>query len=119
MTLPVFARLSVAGLTDRTVREFCRLVGSGFDAELAGSQIGLGPNEARALVEKRTVRAAINEYERRDSRKPAPRADKIKKRSCLMCKDTFTSHDYGERICGSCRRSAAWRSGGCAETVRV
>ena len=34
-----------------------------------------------------------------------------KKRVCLMCSERFTSNHIGERICPSCKSTAAWREG--------
>lgn len=34
-----------------------------------------------------------------------------KSRECLRCQTTFESQWVGERICGRCKGSAAWRTG--------
>ena len=34
-----------------------------------------------------------------------------KERRCLMCGTDFKSAHAGERICGKCRQSKAWRDG--------
>lgn len=39
----------------------------------------------------------------------ADRAPKM--RECLRCHAKFESHWAGERICGRCKGSAAWRTG--------
>ena len=39
---------------------------------------------------------------------------KPKARRCLMCSSEFQSLHYGERICKSCKETAAWREGGWA-----
>jgi len=39
-----------------------------------------------------------------------PRRDGAKSRLCLKCKTPFESMWSGERICGHCKRSKAWRS---------
>ncbi|MGB0671308.1 MAG: hypothetical protein ACPGNT_07410 [Rhodospirillales bacterium] len=47
-----------------------------------------------------------------DNKKPtSDRPEQIKKRPCLMCGENFTSHHYGERICPTCKGTAAWREG--------
>ena len=38
------------------------------------------------------------------------RACEQKKRDCLMCRETFVSTWFGERICSRCKKSAAWRN---------
>jgi hypothetical protein len=35
----------------------------------------------------------------------------VKTRACLICKKPFQSEWAGERICRSCKSTAAWRSG--------
>jgi hypothetical protein len=40
-----------------------------------------------------------------------PRRGDAKMRECLKCKAPFTSMWNGERICGHCKKSQAWRSG--------
>jgi|GEM_PF-1773148 len=34
-----------------------------------------------------------------------------KTRKCLMCGETFESQWAGERVCKSCKSTAAWRAG--------
>jgi hypothetical protein len=34
-----------------------------------------------------------------------------KKRECLRCKSEFSSEWAGERICGRCKGSSAWKNG--------
>jgi len=34
-----------------------------------------------------------------------------KQRECLMCGTAFASQWSGERICGKCKSSSAWRGG--------
>ncbi|WP_139839704.1 hypothetical protein [Oceanibacterium hippocampi] len=38
-------------------------------------------------------------------------ADESKTRHCLRCKSEFLSSWSGERICGRCKGSTAWRNG--------
>jgi len=38
-------------------------------------------------------------------------ADIPRERSCLRCRTTFQSEWAGERICGRCKSTNAWRSG--------
>lgn len=48
-----------------------------------------------------------------DTKKPiADREDEVKRRNCLMCSKPFMSTHIGERICPSCKGTAAWREGG-------
>jgi hypothetical protein len=35
----------------------------------------------------------------------------VKTRACLICKKPFESEWAGERICRSCKSTAAWRNG--------
>jgi len=35
----------------------------------------------------------------------------VRTRACLICKKLFQSEWAGERICRSCKSTAAWRSG--------
>ena len=49
------------------------------------------------------------------NKKPKPDRAPIKKiRTCLMCSSEFQSRHLGERVCGSCKETSAWRSGGVA-----
>jgi hypothetical protein len=34
-----------------------------------------------------------------------------KRRRCLRCQDEFDSEWVGDRICGRCKQSSAWRAG--------
>ena len=46
------------------------------------------------------------------TRKPAPeRKHDSKRRKCLRCHAHFMSEWPGERICGKCKASKAWRQG--------
>lgn len=48
----------------------------------------------------------------RDTKKPTADYEHQKKsRKCLMCGSSFTSNHYGERVCPSCKGTAAWREG--------
>ena len=47
---------------------------------------------------------------RKKNSKPQ-REYETKTRKCLMCRDEFTSRHPGERICVSCKGTAAWREG--------
>jgi hypothetical protein len=38
-------------------------------------------------------------------------SDVAKPRTCLRCSKPFHSTGFGNRICGSCTASSAWRSG--------
>ncbi|MDB9704346.1 hypothetical protein N8000_11290 [Rhodospirillales bacterium] len=50
-----------------------------------------------------------------DNKKPtSDRPEQHKKRRCLMCGENFVSHHYGERVCPSCKGTAAWREGAAA-----
>ena len=47
-----------------------------------------------------------------DNKKPtSDRPEQNKKRKCLMCSENLQSHHYGERVCPSCKGTAAWREG--------
>ena len=46
-----------------------------------------------------------------ESPKGRPSWDVPKLRACLRCESTFESEWSGQRICPSCKGSAAWRSG--------
>ena len=47
-----------------------------------------------------------------DTKKPTSDRPEIRKaRKCLMCSQDFTSHHIGERVCPSCKSTAAWREG--------
>ena len=48
--------------------------------------------------------------ERKKNSKPQ-REYETKTRKCLMCRDEFSSRHPGERICASCKGTAAWREG--------
>ena len=37
--------------------------------------------------------------------------DVPKKRSCLRCNAPFESESFGNRICGRCKATTAWRNG--------
>lgn len=51
----------------------------------------------------------------KDRKKPiADHAESPKKRMCLMCSESFQSTHSGERICQSCKGTAAWRNGAVA-----
>ena len=41
-----------------------------------------------------------------------PPKDQEKVRQCLHCRDTFTSHWYGERVCRRCKSHSFWRESG-------
>ena len=43
------------------------------------------------------------------ARVPVP--GQVKKRDCLMCQNEMVSRDHGERVCGKCKDTSAWRSG--------
>jgi len=46
-----------------------------------------------------------------------PQSDRVhekKRRNCLMCQTPFMSNWPGERVCGNCKQSSAWREGGIA-----
>jgi len=50
----------------------------------------------------------------RNENNKKPTSDRLhvkKKRVCLMCSERFTSNHIGERICPSCKSTAAWREG--------
>ena len=50
-----------------------------------------------------------------DNKKPtSDRPEQHKKRRCLMCGENFVSQHYGERVCPSCKGTAAWREGAAA-----
>ena len=50
---------------------------------------------------------------RNDNKKPqSDRLNARKKRPCLMCNKPFTSEHFGQRVCPTCKGTAAWRSGG-------
>ena len=50
---------------------------------------------------------------RNDNKKPqSDRLNERKKRSCLMCAKNFESEHFGQRVCPTCKGTAAWRSGG-------
>jgi len=55
--------------------------------------------------------------ERRTSVEPGdhPASDLAKVRQCLRCQAEFSSNWSGERICGRCKSSKAWRTGGYAQ----
>ncbi len=43
--------------------------------------------------------------------KPEPdRIYEAKKRTCLMCRDKFTSTWPGERVCQKCKQTNLWRA---------
>jgi len=47
-----------------------------------------------------------------NNKKPvSDRKEDPKPRKCLMCSDKFVSHHMGERVCPSCKGTAAWREG--------
>lgn len=101
----------IPGVRDQDVRTFCRLVARGFDPELAGSQIALGPNESLELMRRPSIRRAVQDYRRLNNEKPKPETNPRhhKKRKCLMCGEKFMSHDFGERVCTGCKKTRAWR----------
>jgi len=41
---------------------------------------------------------------------PLPPTSPVKERECAMCGDPFTSHHFGERVCGRCKNSKAWKN---------
>ncbi len=46
------------------------------------------------------------------AKKPTPeRKHEPKRRKCLRCKSPFMSEWPGERICGKCKATNAWRQG--------
>ncbi|HEX9569502.1 MAG TPA: hypothetical protein VIG92_02660 [Rhodospirillales bacterium] len=48
-----------------------------------------------------------------DNKKPkSDRRYERKRRRCLMCTKHFTSEHFGQRVCPTCKGTAAWRSGG-------
>lgn len=48
----------------------------------------------------------------RDTKKPtADYSEQKKPRKCLMCGEKFHSAHYGERVCATCKGTAAWREG--------
>ena len=50
---------------------------------------------------------------RNDNKKPqSDRQNEQKKRQCLMCSKSFASEHFGQRVCPTCKGTAAWRSGG-------
>ncbi len=50
---------------------------------------------------------------RNDNKKPqSDRQNEQKDRPCLMCNKRFVSEHYGQRVCPTCKGTAAWRSGG-------
>ena len=50
---------------------------------------------------------------RNDNKKPqSDRQNEQKKRPCLMCSKPFESEHFGQRVCPTCKSTAAWRSGG-------
>jgi len=44
--------------------------------------------------------------------KKGPRSEQSeqKERPCARCRETFTSHHFGERVCSKCKTSGAWRN---------
>ncbi len=47
-----------------------------------------------------------------DNKKPtSDRPEQKKSRKCLMCAQQFVSTHYGERVCQTCKGTAAWREG--------
>ena len=50
---------------------------------------------------------------RNDNKKPqSNRQNERKNRPCLMCAKDFVSEHFGQRVCPTCKGTAAWRSGG-------
>jgi len=50
----------------------------------------------------------------RSSETKKPTSDQMheaKRRPCLMCGQGFVSHHKGERVCATCKTTAAWREG--------
>jgi Zn finger protein HypA/HybF involved in hydrogenase expression len=48
-----------------------------------------------------------------DNKKPkSDRRNERKRRRCLMCTKHFVSEHFGQRVCPTCKGTAAWRSGG-------
>lgn len=49
--------------------------------------------------------------------KPKPDKNPERKiRKCLKCREKFTSHWFGERVCKTCKLTDAWASGGDCQT---
>ena len=46
----------------------------------------------------------------KNEKKTAPDTEDVKLRQCLRCQSDFESAWAGERICGRCKGSNAWRS---------
>lgn len=103
--------VTLPGLDIKQVREFSRLLARGFEPSLAGSQIGLGPNEAATLAGTTGVRRQVQEMKRLDNTKPLPDMTHAAKRKCLMCRNTFNSEGRGHRVCDSCKKSDRWKNG--------
>ena len=47
----------------------------------------------------------------KDFRKPELVDEKVKKRKCLMCLSMFMSEGPGNRICGECKKTPAYKLG--------
>ena len=49
--------------------------------------------------------------------KRAKNAPKLKRRRCLMCRETFIAEGPGNHVCGKCKQSKAWKSGNDYQTA--
>lgn len=81
-------------------------------------------NRADPGVRHRLIKLGLRDGALRGPEKPKRRAAKPERpeptqRRCLMCRDEFPSEWAGERVCGSCKGTAAWRSGENDYSVRA
>ncbi len=53
----------------------------------------------------------MTDFPKTDTSFDQPTAVVPKRRACLRCQAEFQSQWAGERICGRCKGSAAWRTG--------
>lgn len=92
--------------------------GSWTDAEIRSLVDMWQKNEKNSDIAKKLKRSA-NAISVKASRIGLPPKDKIeemtssmKVRSCLRCRSQFFSDGPGNRICGACKNSDDWKTGG-------